>query len=874
MPVLISSASGNLTASGSWSLVDSASYNNSEAANTALTTSSVASSTFVPAAVGVGAVAVKLASRVASPSGTITIELFNSTAASVALTLTVNVADLPLATVADNQGGWIVFKFGSTVTPNGTDSYSVRARTSVAAQVNLYSSATTNWSRALRTTTNQAPAAGDDMIVAGELTGAGTGNDIAVTMNQTAATDYGSNSTSAVLPAIAVCKRGALAYGTAASTNYLLQLSGHLIVYGGGTFSLGATGAEMPRNSTAILQFDCAADNDFGLIARNESVCSLVGLSRTVGKDVSWCLLNTDEAVNSTSLGVDTDTGWLDNDVIVVASTIKPGAVQSEVGAMNGNAGASTLTVDGFAGAGGGLAFAHFGGDSVSSAQTVALNVGSSVTVKMQAEVINLTRNVKLRGVTAGQMTFLSSTPTAQVTLQWAEFTLIGGSASTTGKRGVECDTSTSGFLDVRFCSFHDSEIGGLTLFPSTTASYNAQILNNVFYKASVASSLGSTIYVITPKTGGASWVIDSNVIIDGSGYGIRLGDMTGWCTNNRIIGQTGNAGMNFNHSSTVVIDGRLDGNVVHSCNCAGAIQYANGNWQTIYARHLRVWRNTSASADFYQGTTNPSLVVFSDLLLWGGSSGIVAAAGLNMQLSDSLIASDSVTTLNGAVFSDGGTVNILMENVVLGVPAAAGGFLRPCFTDIQLYTSGSAYQNGAKIIGRNVTMNSTVGTPEQLTADGYVSIERINGVAGNHKTWLRCGTVAIDTTIFNTASPSARLTPTNATEKLPTAPILRGLKVPVANGVAGKQVSVYVRKSVVGDGVAYNGNQPRLVVRRNSALGTTADAILATAAAAAGVWEQLTGTLPTPTDDGAFEIVVDCDGTAGWVNVDDFAAL
>ena len=35
-------------------------------------------------------------------------------------------------------------------------------------------------------------------------------------------------------------------------------------------------------------------------------------------------------------------------------------------------------------------------------------------------------------------------------------------------------------------------------------------------------------------------------------------------------------------------------------------------------------------------------------------------------------------------------------------------------------------------------------------------------------------------------------------------------------------------------------------------------------------VVEYISGTTPTAIDNSAFEIVVDCDGTAGWVNVDD----
>jgi hypothetical protein len=47
---------------------------------------------------------------------------------------------------------------------------------------------------------------------------------------------------------------------------------------------------------------------------------------------------------------------------------------------------------------------------------------------------------------------------------------------------------------------------------------------------------------------------------------------------------------------------------------------------------------------------------------------------------------------------------------------------------------------------------------------------------------------------------------------------------------------------------------------------------VLDTVTVAVGNWETLTGTTSVPTDDGAFELIVDCDGTVGGVNVDDWA--
>jgi len=113
---LISAASGNIGTAATWQVIDTTGTNaflNSETANTALTTSPVASSAFTPASETVTAIGVKLASVAAAPSGTLTVKFANSTSpGSRECTQTVNVADLaatngaPTAATAD--GGWAI----------------------------------------------------------------------------------------------------------------------------------------------------------------------------------------------------------------------------------------------------------------------------------------------------------------------------------------------------------------------------------------------------------------------------------------------------------------------------------------------------------------------------------------------------------------------------------------------------------------------------------------------------------------------------------------------------------------------------------------------------------------------------------------------
>jgi hypothetical protein len=137
-----------------------------------------------------------------------------------------------------------------------------------------------------------------------------------------------------------------------------------------------------------------------------------------------------------------------------------------------------------------------------------------------------------------------------------------------------------------------------------------------------------------------------------------------------------------------------------------------------------------------------------------------------------------------------------------------------------------------------------------------------------NHLIWEAYGSLRSDTTVFRNSSPSLKMVPISTTTKLETRPIL----VPVKSGqsvVAG----AWVRTSIVSDaGGAYNGNFPRLIVKTNPASWTgDSDIVLATAsAAAAGAWQYLSGTLPTAIADTTFEIVIDCDGSSGFVSVDD----
>jgi len=258
MAILTSIATGNFTAAATWGVVDATSYLNSETSLYILTTaySGTRSSAFTPGAIEVAGIAVKLSVRTGT-TGTFSVNLeLDSDNSQVAGTeVTIDCADFPVAATADLNGGWHYFKFASPVTLSAATAYQVAAMTSSSSQISLRGDGTAdNISRALVTTTTQAPTTGDDLIIAGEYTGQGTSNTLTVTMDETATTDYGAASTSLVLPAIAICNKGILRYGVTAATAYYLKVSGYIVIYSGGEFDIGTVANPIPRDSTATLR--------------------------------------------------------------------------------------------------------------------------------------------------------------------------------------------------------------------------------------------------------------------------------------------------------------------------------------------------------------------------------------------------------------------------------------------------------------------------------------------------------------------------------------------------------------------------------------------------------------------------------------------
>lgn len=146
---------------------------------------------------------------------------------------------------------------------------------------------------------------------------------------------------------------------------------------------------------------------------------------------------------------------------------------------------------------------------------------------------------------------------------------------------------------------------------------------------------------------------------------------------------------------------------------------------------------------------------------------------------------------------------------------------------------------------------------PEVFTENGFVVMKK-NGVANAHSKMLRAGTISLDESLTHDGNTiSEKLEPASTITKLRS-----GSKMVPVNKGKSYEIRCYIRKSS-----DYSGDAPRLILKRNTALGYE-DEILDTSSEANGTWELLIGNVPAALDAGIFEVYVDCSGERGCGSV------
>lgn len=852
MATKIAKATGNLTdATGTWGVADSTSllFNvGSALATTATTTSFVASQTSTPGAITIDGIAIRIASRSSSPNGTFSVDLFNSTdSAQVAGTqVDVNVSDLPAENTINNYGiGWLFFKFASPITLTAGKAYSVRVKSSVSSQVTVYRNGTAgNWLRALRTTTEAAPAAGDTLVISKQYTGAGASTAVTITMDSTSSTDYGDASTSTNDGSLFIADGCTFKCGTSASTNYVFRISGNVWIGRGATFSYGSSGDPVPRSSTAVFEFDLGASGDFRFRIAPGSTFNTEGQSRSSGKNIVQTKLTANMSAAGTSLSVADDTGWLSGDIIMIAATGIT-FTQTEQKILNGDASSSSMSI------------------------TVGVTNAHNGTSPNQAEVGLITRNVQFRSTNVARLWGFDLPGDATISSKWTRYTSLGDNLV----RGFEFGGSAATAAKVwDFCSF-DAFVFAILLSTTFSNHDNYEITNCIAYAASGVNTCLLVRNALDPPT---NIKINNNLLFGNtstSSIGVSFEGKATQCNNNTCVGF--GYGLRFGVNTWGSSDYlTMTGNVVHS-NYRTGFHFSGGRNRGLKLSGGAAYRNgdvstSSLAASNIYFESQPNQVWLHNIDIWDGNVANISIFN-ESYAADVLIDSCNLERVSGAN---------MLYNIAFNDPLIETGIrLVKCNMDgssgIASRTAPSTNHFGS---GSGATNHGLLQVALDYCKTGSLALAHANTLAylGNssyirsshdnstavHRTISRYGTAQRNTSVYNTASPSQELMPASASLKLEGSVA----QLPVDSGEA-INVQVAVRKTS-----SYNGNAPRLILRRNDALGVSSDTVLDTMSVGADTWEVLTGTTPTASADGVFEVFVDCDGTAGSIYLDDMA--
>lgn len=833
MATLLSVATGNFTSSGSWALCDSTSEFESGTTQTTVSTGSTDSSAFTPGAITVDGVAIRLRSRATSPTGTFTVTLRNSTDSVDVDSVTVNVSDMPESTdTADGfDNGWIFFKFGSSHLLLAGKNYIVRLSTSSSSQIVVMSSSG-NLHRQLRTTTTQAPAAGDKLIGCGEWTGAGSITTITHTMDNTASTTFGS--ASFTTGAYTLNQGYTLTWGTSASTNYLLKIAGVMYITTGGAMTMGTAGTPMPSTSTAILDFVISSNLDGGLY------CAGTFESRGVTKTTITTVTSTANS-GQPVVNVADVTGWAATDEVLLTPTERVSS-QFEVKAISSIATlAVTMTAN--------LTNKHSGSGSASVPDAVRGHAGM------------LNHNVKIRGTSASLRAYIYFLKNCSATVRYTEMKWMGNQ-STSRKWGVTWSLNSS--PNIQYCSIYTYGFIG----PSGTDFAIFYFNNNVCYDAD------SSAFRLTETSLSLAFEVIGNLIVDSGGnFGMLIPVVRGIITDNISSGGH-QSGFSFNAGGssinyTKLGTGTFARNEAYCNGTAGfEIQNAGISFGTVIDSCI-AWRNQSHG--WYLNWTILG-VTWQSCHAFGNSVGGIVI---------------NSSSINACLFVD----CVFNGETSFGQPRGVFGYVSCWYIPLRFENCdfGQTIAHSSVDIGYNTNVLwdlllincrfstspafTALGTSSNFALTGHGSVIKFmkyNQTAGDHRRHTKYGGEQSDSVIYHTNAPSVRMTPLDANWKFESS----GKRKQVDSG-GTVTVSVWVRKSSSGDagGANYNGNHPRLVMRKNPAIGLDADVVLDTMTAGVGTWEELTGTTSASSgDDGVLEFYVDCDGTAGWVNIDDWS--
>lgn len=544
--------------------------------------------------------------------------------------------------------------------------------------------------------------------------------------------------------------------------------------------------------------------------------------------------------------------------------------------------------------------------------------------------VANLTRNVKIGGASFTARGAIFAKDAAVLNLNNVEFVAIsGGIYNETNNNGTfvlsGCTLSgnyTQNIIDSVNKNYRNAILSNNVTFRAkygiqldSLSSSNTTIINNL-----LLSSLSAGCFVATVS---GNFTEDNNISIGPSPYGVHFRNNI----NNTVL--SGFINYNNTYGSYVALNhnGVLD-RITNTYNLSGGM-LVDGTMPNLSST---TFSNITASNNRSLGfvvSGNPinhlspirlninGLVANNNLS--GGFDGFCITGnltslelnfnggyGMRTSIGNGSTIIDGITALMNNVSSTSAAIGILsginyfqtiIRNANVGKSVSNSTFGAGIILDStkfsQFYVYNSTISGGSSdfqiratrnvVEGSYLISNTNIGNlpvGTGITTANYQSdvlrntgfaFTNMNNASGYNVTYLAAGTRQIDSTINITVStaPSERLTPQSTTLKLRS-----GSKFVALSAGQSTTVSVYVRKSTLAtNGVNYNGNSPRLMLKRNNYMGISQDIVLSQLDSVSENFLRLLGTTPTVTDSGVLEFYVDCDGTQGFINIDNWSA-
>lgn len=706
---------------------------------------------------------------------------------------------------------WIFFYWGSVVGTGGSNyTVGLRASDSNNCAFERQSTVSNNWRRIPRWSTSYTLVAADQIFCVGNLIGPGAYSPITVTWDLTTSTTYSD---------IVVAPRAMLVSADSPGTNYILQTNGTVTICQYGSLYIGTPSVKIPETSTSSLIF-ASPDTYFHIYGT--FYCN--GATKVIRT-----ILAADISAGATTSTTDVPTGWKQNDWIVFMNSGSGNSLEQ----LTSDASDTTL----------------------SHTATDYAHRGLSGSTVWASTIMNLTRNV----IITGNATRIVVYETAAVTINCTEITGIGN--STDPKYGFNISLTPDGnnFL-ISYSTIWNSNYSGqiCLYFNNSIAGCDVNCTYNNFYNVDTAIQFSDGI--------GGNHLFNNNALcVNENGFNIN--EPCNFNISNTMFGSA-NSAIHFRTTGIVTSDVTLYSNnikIVGANN--GIVFYSYSNiWQDLVINNFTAACN---NATIYVSPQAKAKILINNayievasvfIKLYGSILAYIKDAVVNNESIYSgpasiLIVTDNVPTSpygenSGVIYLDNVSIN--------GYPAFGGDYCGPSDPSKRCTVQRIRFDNSLFLDGHSIARakESWFGT--------YAGSHRHNQTNQNYASYSEYGTRLADTSIFRTALPSERVI--HSTD---TATNMNAVSADKRVAVQPNQ-TIYISAWVY-IGASYDGDNPRLICRRNPAVGVTSDIVLATHSGTKTTWEQLSAALPSVTRPTFLRCYVDCSGTSDSIYVDDW---